>query len=40
MDVEKPPNAEAVFQMFNQNFLSIIPNPFSKEDYDQYYDDE
>lgn len=38
VDVEKPSNVDAVFQMFNSNFLSLIPNPFAKEEYDDDYD--
>ena len=38
IDVEKPRNVDAVFQMFNSNFLSLIPNPFGVEDYNDDYD--
>jgi hypothetical protein len=38
VDVEKPSNVDAVFQMFNSNFLSLIPNPFSNDDYNDDYD--
>ena len=39
VDVEKPSNVDAVFQMFNSNFLSLVPNPFGNEDYnDDFYD--
>ena len=40
VDVEKPSNVDAVFQMFNSNFLSLVPNPFSKEEYNDDYDGE
>ena len=33
IDVEKPSNVDAVFQMFTSNFLSLIPNPFGVEEY-------
>ena len=38
IDVEKPSNVDAVFQMFNSNFLSLVPNPISKEEYNDDYD--
>lgn len=38
VDVEKPSNVDAVFQMFNSNFLSLIPNPFGNDDYNDDYD--
>jgi len=38
VDVEKPSNLDAVFQMFNSNFLSLIPNPFGNDDYNDDYD--
>lgn len=38
VDVEKPSNVDAVFEMFNSNFLSLIPNPFGNEDYNDDYE--
>ena len=34
IDVQKPQNSESFLTMFNSNFLSVIPNPFSKADHD------
>jgi len=38
VDVEKPSNVDAVFEMFNSNFLSLVPNPFGNEDYNDDYE--
>lgn len=34
IDIEKPTNSEAVLEMFNSNFLSLIPNLFSNQDFE------
>mgnify|MGYP007097713039 FL=1 len=38
IDIPKPSNADAVFSMFNSNFLSLIPNPFAVDEYDSFDD--
>jgi hypothetical protein len=34
IDVEKPSFVDEIFQMFNSNFLSFVPNPLAKFEYD------
>lgn len=36
IDVKKPSNAEAVFSMFNSNFLDLVPNPLEIDEYDNF----
>lgn len=39
IDVNKPQNAEAFLQIFNSNFLGIVPNIFEQEKFNDDYDE-
>lgn len=39
IDIEKPKNLDSILQMFNSNFLDLMPNFFFKEEYDDDYDE-
>jgi len=34
IDISKPDNLEKFLEMFNSNFLDIVPNPFSRDEYE------
>ena len=38
VDVESPDNLDAVLEMFNSNFLDLIPNFFANKEFDDDYD--
>lgn len=40
INVKKPSNVDSVFQMFNSDFLSLVPNPLSREEYEDDSDDD